>query len=431
MSKTGKSGAVPRNYSRGENFLKPGQRLQHITILRSGDVGAFHLKGDHLTSITRFKAPEIIGEEAVGGAVQCPHSIIALSDVQVIEIAGEEIRELIPNLEPMLQLFLKGLTERARASGAMVRELGNQRQQLACSPEQTAKAFGVVLHTARALNLDAPANPGVDQSTSSWAEFKRFAFEVFQEPVLRLEETVRILSKLGYARLEQPRSEELGRLHLLNSLQIENFCDYYRYYYFKGGNAELLKTNAKMTRLTEEFLKFSEAYPVDRSGNVSMPFKATMDALKGALGKTFEADQLSRLEQKGLYMKRTADGSGGTLAFFKADYLQMLLNWRILQEVELWNKNGFVEMSDLEPLREPEPVLPMPPSPADLQGTPDIEAEREYWARLLADWKAPTELGQVPQVRTGVPSPGEVWCATCMSILYAGDKHCRVCGMNL
>jgi hypothetical protein len=199
--------------------------------------------------------------------------------------------------------------------------------------------------------------------------------------------------------------------------QIEAFFDYYGNYYFKGGSSELLKTNSKSTKVTEAFLAVAAKHPVDRGGFAHLPYTATIDAMKESLGKTFEADQLFRLEQKGLFIKRTATQDGGVLSFYKPDFEQMLLNWKILKELETWNETGFIE----------------PPGGAALPGhaesTPEHVRERKQWAKALADWKpAVNAKGGVPQLRQGEKKPGEVWCHVCMSPVKKGQKLCEVCG---
>jgi hypothetical protein len=171
----------------------------------------------------------------------------------------------------------------------------------------------------------------------------------------------------------------------------------------------------------------AKAYEVDRAGNVHLPYKSAIDAMKKRLGPGFEADQLFRLEQKGLYLKRTTTQDGGSLSFYRPDWEQMLLTWRVLRQVELWNSKGYVELTGTAPAT----AGGAPVASADAGTEEQARAEREKWARRLAGWK-PAAFRDTPiQLRQGKPRLGEVWCQVCMSVLAKNAELCEVCGANV
>jgi hypothetical protein len=305
---------------------------------------------------------------------------------------------------------------RAKAAANEVRAVRMNREIVACPGENVAKVFGVIFHVGRTVGQKQGAVTRAD-----WREFKRYATEVFQEPPARVEEAVNILLKLGYADLELQPDGEGGAIVLQDMTQIETFFDFYQNYYFKPGYGELLKTNAKMTKVTEAFMQVAEKHKTDRAGNVHMPYKQTIDDLKALLGATFEADQLFRLEQKGLFIKKTTTQDGGTLSFYKPDFLQMLLNWKVLKEIEEWNAKGFVELGALGPK-------------AAASSEKGVPVDRSQWAAVLADWKPLVQQGQLVKLRSGGPAAGEVWCQTCMSPVSTAAgaaKYCGVCGAEI
>jgi hypothetical protein len=138
--------------------------------------------------------------------------------------------------------------------------------------------------------------------------------------------------------------------------------------------------------------------------------------MKTTLGNSFEGDQLFRLEQKGLFIKRTTSNDGGMLSFYKADFQQMLLNWKLLREIELWNERGFVETVGFS---------------AAPQDSVNLLSERKKWSEWLTHWKPAASVNGVPKLRTGAKKAGEVWCAVCMGVVVQGQKACEICGAEL
>ena len=147
-----------------------------------------------------------------------------------------------------------------------------------------------------------------------------------------------------------------------------------------------------------------------------MPYKPTIDGMKKSLGNTFEADQLFRLEQKGLFIKRTTTNDGGMLSFYRPDFEQMLLNWKLLKEIEVWNEKGFVSMGAIA---------------GAPQAAEDPETERKRWAQLLKDWKPAVSAAGGVKLRSGTKKFGEVWCEVCMSVIAKNQKVCQVCGAEV
>ena len=401
-----------RKLKQGEILLKPGDRVKNVYLIQSGRISLCQNKGDKIVEIAQLTAPDSIGDEAVFGPLQWNTLALALRETVVIELPVEVIQKQFDLASADSKAIFKALSDRIRASFGEIRTLQSNREMAPCPPDGTAKVFGVIFHSARAVGQVEGAGCVV-----SWPELQSYAYEVFQESMIRLEDALNILVKLGYASFQSKDPRSAPHTVRLSDLgRVESFFEYYGNYHFKGGSRDLLKTNTKVTLMTEQFLKIADQYPVDRGGNAHLPFKATIDALKAALGKGFEADQLFRLEQKGLFMKRRAAADGGTLSFYKPDFQQMLLNWRILREIEGWNEKGYVDMAGFA---------------SAVAGGIGPQGDREKWSRLLADWKPPVERGVVPQIRTGAKSPRETWCSVCMSVVSQGQAICEVCGVDL
>jgi CRP-like cAMP-binding protein len=413
LSMSNPSAITTRSLRTGEVLLKPGDKVRNIYLLQSGRMALGQVKSEKFVEIAQLAAGQSIGDEAAFGPLQWNLIAIAIRDTVLIEVPVDAITTPLNQAPPMLKTLLKALGDRLKSSFNEVKALRLGRETLPCPPDHVAKVFGVIYHGAK---MNGQVSESGADATVDWDELRKFAVEVFNESVVRLEDAVGILTKLGYARFEE------RKLHLTDLKQVEAFFDYYGNYHFKGGYADLLKTNSKMQKVTEEFLKIADQHPMDRGGNAHLPYKPTIDAMKKAMGGSFEADQLFRLEQKGLFIKRTATQDGGILSFYRPDFDQMMLNWKLLREIELWNEKGFVDATVVPSGKDP--MLP-PFDPVE---------ERKKWAKALEGWKPATLAGPASalKLRAGErPPAGETWCEVCMGVLERGAKSCPVCGADV
>lgn len=411
----GNSGGAPqvvsRNLNPGDVLLTPGEKIKCIYMIQTGRVSVCQSKGGKIIEIAQLSAGQAIGDEAAFGPLQWNLTVMALRETVIIEVPLEMITEPLAQAPLAFKSLFKSLVERMRISFNEVKTLKANHEAVPCPPGDVAKVFGVIYHVARIIGKMDETEV---ESVVDWIEFRRFAFEVFDQPVVRIEDAVAIIVKLGYAKFE-------GRkLHLTNLKQVEAFFDYYGNYFFKVGFEDLLKTNSKIQKVTEEFLRIADGYPVDRAGHAHLPYKPTIDAMKKSLGPTFEADQLFRIEQKGLFIKRTTVQENAQLSFYRADFDQMILNWKFLTELEKWNEKGFVDSG----IKGSAPATEVA-----VRSALDPVAERKKWAKALESWK-PAGFGQQgpPKLRKGEKARGEVWCSVCMSVLGRNQKMCQVCG---
>jgi CRP-like cAMP-binding protein len=396
----------------GDVLLKPGDRVASVYIVQSGRLAVFQNRSSQLIEIAQLAAPECIGEESVFGPVSWSLQVTATRDTTVLEIPTTLIPEQIKATPPHTRELFKALNERAKALLTELRTTRGDRGTTACPPDETAKTFSILFHSMRIIGKEGKiGETGV--TTANWKEVLTFANDIFGENEVRFESAAQILVRLDYAEMDAS-----GENYTVKAMRtLENFVDYYGGYHFKGGYANLLKTHPKMTRITQEMLKLvqdpSIGAKVDRGGVAHLPYKPAVDALKQAI-QGFEADQIFRLEQKGLFVKRTATNDGGVLSFLKMDFEQMLENWGILREVEIWNENGYVD------------------PPRDLFSPQAIEMDRKRFGQMLANWKPlATHSSGPPTIRTGTKKIGEIWCEVCMSVCKPMQKTCDVCGSEI
>lgn len=322
-----------RKLKRGETLLKPGDKPKSFFVVKSGLLAMLEPNDEKVSKVGEFKMGGSFGEEMVlMPTSKWNYIVLALKDSEVIEVPIQNVAPVVEKLHEPIRVLIKGLFERVKSSFNEVKNLQLGEDTSPCPADNTAKVFGVIFHVARIQGRTDGQSTSVNRE-----ELMKFATQVFDEDATRLEEALNILLKLQYAR------SIANDIEIMNMKQIEAFFDFYGNYHFKGGYAGFLKTNPKVQRIVDAFLEVANRHPMDRAGNCHLPYKETIDSLKKTLGANFEADQLFALEQKGLFIKRTTTQSGGILSFYKPDFDQMLLNWKILKEVELWNSKGYVD----------------------------------------------------------------------------------------
>ena len=331
----------------GDVLLKPNDKITSVYVVKSGLIGLFQNRNDKNIRIAELGPPTLIGEEAVFGPAKWSLTAVALKETVLIEIPVAALSDMIGKLHKDYQAIINGVYERVKVTSNELKSLKSSQEAESCPPDNTAKVFGVIFHAAKIVgNMDEKGTTCLAEKDS----FMKFAVEVLHEDKSRIESAMLILSKLNYLKFQE------GGIELLDMKQIEAFFDFYGTYHFKGGYAGFLKTNAKSQRIVDAFLAIAARYPLDRAGNCHVPYKETIDEMKKVL-TGFQDDQLFGLEQKGLFMKRTQNEKGGTLSFYKPDFDQMLMNWKVLREIEAWNEKGYVDMT-------PPPPAPPPVDPA-------------------------------------------------------------------
>ena len=340
-----------RTLQTGETLLKTGDRVENVYVVQSGRLLLLQARGTQLLEIGQITAPQCFADESVfAPAPRCSVTVMAVKPTAVLQIPAVLIRDQLRSCPENIREFIKALHDRTKSVFTNLRNMRGESGGVPCPGDETAKIFAVLFHCVRIVGTKA-GTATADEATADWKEVRRFATDIFSENIFRFECAAQILVRLGLAKIEaapNQSGEKSESITILQMKPIEEFFEFFGSYHFKSGYENLLKTNPKMTAVTEAFLNVIRApgseMKVDRSGAAMVPYKSTIDAMKEVL-PGFEADQLFRLEQKGLFIKRQTTNDGGTLQFLPQDFEQMLRNWRILKEVEDWNEKGYIESS--------------------------------------------------------------------------------------
>jgi CRP-like cAMP-binding protein len=416
---------VLRTLNAGEALFKPSERLEHVYFVQTGRISLLQTRGTQLIEIAQIAAPECLGEDAAFGTALSSMLAIAAQETTLLQVPAKILRDQLLASSTATKVLAHAIHERGRAAFTNLRTQRSDRGEIPCPSSETAKLFASFFYAVCAVAGKTGSRVEGETPAASWEEVQKFAREILQENMVRFAAVTQILVRLEIARFETEAGVE--RIKILAARHLEDFFDFYGSRHFKGDSSNLLKTNTKMTLIIQTFLKITQApgsgLRVERSGTAHIPYQSTIDAMRRDL-PGFEADQLFRLEQKGLFVKRTSTNEGGSLAYLPQDFEQTLQNWRILKEIEKWNEYGFVA-------RPPEAARTSEPHGTSPAMSP-LQAVRKQWAETLANWRpSVSEAGASPKIRSGSKKMSEIWCPVCMSVCKPRQQACEICGADL
>lgn len=346
MSSPAQPGA--RIVKKGEVIFKEGDKANVLYLIQSGQVSLQITRGKPIELFT-VGAMQVIGDHAVSGMGLHPHSAVALVESKVLELPLEAVKTQIDGASQFVKLLSKSLLDRSKLLQAELKSIRMERDSQACPPDQLAKIFATLYHSARIK--------GEVQKDGSilvpWPVTKQYAQRVFLESPRRLEAAARIFLKLGQASFvmekieEDPEApEELSKVVFKKPEIIEWVFEHWQYYYFKGGKTELLKTDEKVMQVAAALVAYGEELEADRNGSVRIDFAAVVERFKAESGITLNADFFGVMEAKGLFLKRVPTEKGVLLQYEIREFARWSQIWTVLKEIERWNDKGTIDMDE-------------------------------------------------------------------------------------
>lgn len=341
-----------KTLKKGEVLYTEGDKILNVFLIQSGAVSLCLTRNKKNTDMFQVGAAQILGEQVLIGQNSHTTSAIATTETKVLEIPADAFKAQYESGPQMFKIIIKSLTERIKTATAEVKSNRMEKDASPCPEDQVAKAFGVVFHTA---NHKGEKKDG-GRVIVDWSLLRQYSQRVFGESLKRLEQTINLLVKLKLAMYEMgkdpddPEGPELiQKVHLFDLGAIENFFEFYQYYYFKGGKSEVLKVEDTVFNTLGGLLACAENAPPDRFGVVSVEFPKVVEYFKNEFGTNFTPDTLTRLENKGLFTKRRTNSNNDVqLQFELKEFTGFHKNWRVLREVDKWNEKGFVDPNEPE-----------------------------------------------------------------------------------
>ncbi len=373
-----------KTFKKGEVIFKDGDKITSVYLIQSGGANQCLIRGKKTIDLFQLGASHILGDQIILGQSTHPTSAVATAETKVLEIPVETLKQHYEAAPQMLKVIVKSLADRLRLAVNDVRSNRLEKDSSPCPEDQVAKAFGAVFHTA---------NHKGDRSTAGrvivdWNMMKQYTQRVMGEGPKRMEQVVNVLVKLKLALYEMGKApdnpdgpDEIQKVHFLDLGLLESFFEFYQYYYFKGGRSELLKVDELCQQMLNGLLKLTEAETPDRFGIVGVDFAKFGEYCQNEIGFKLNNDHFTRLENKGVFMKRRTSGTGVILQFEFKEFRSIAQSWRMLREIEKWNEKGYVDMDEKE---------------------------------------------EKPKKKSGGPA-----CPACSAELQAGAKFCSECGHKI
>jgi hypothetical protein len=329
-----------------------GDKANCLYVIQSGSVNIIVPRPKQNIDIFMAGNSQIIGELALSGATNHLYSAVAITETKVFEIPLELIKSQIESSPQMVKVLSKTLADRVKALCAEIKSFKMERDNSPCPPELVPKVFGVFFHTAKHIGKTGKDN----KWTVDWRSMKSYTQKVFLEQPKKIEQVLNIFIKLKLIEIEMIKSEddpkapeELGYIHIAQLQPIEQFFEYYQYYLYKSGKADLLKVDENCFELVSGMLKEAESQPPDRHGVCRVDYSKFMENMKKHSNLTINNNHFERLEQKGLYVKRaTQDGGGVILSFDFEEFTRTFFSWKVIKEIDRWNEKGFVDPNEKE-----------------------------------------------------------------------------------
>jgi hypothetical protein len=337
-------------FKKGDFLFREGEPAKTVYFVQSGSVGLNLARQKQTIELCILGSNQIAGEHAISGAATHPHTAVCLSETKVIELPIEGVKTQIESSTQLNKFLTKGLSDKLRVVFKELQSLKLQRDNTPCPPDQTAKIFAALYHSARLK---------VEGTKTNWPAAKQYAQRMFLESPRRLEQACNIFVKLGLAKYEWVKDEndpealeEIGFVTFTDLGLVEQFFEFYQYYYFKGGKQELLKTDDRVMQFVQVFIDLGATETPDRNGVVRLDYSKAVEKVKDVMGLALNSDHFTLIENKGLFVKRQSLEAGGiSLQFEYKEFDRTMKNWRVLREVERWNDKGSVDPN--EPVIEP------------------------------------------------------------------------------
>lgn len=352
---------------KGEFLFKEGEKIANITILQKGTLQLVLQRQKKNIELFNVTAGTILGEGILSGQLTYPFSALATQECQVLDIPAESVKNVVEATPQMLKMLIKSLSDRLKTAVTDVKSTRLEKDPAPCPGDAVPRVFAAIFHVGNHKGTKDEQNPNI--STVDWGMFKQYSHRMFGESLKRLENALNILVKLKMAEYEMGKPpedpeapEQIMKVKILDLASIEIFFEFYQYYFFKTGKAELLKADDTSTMVLQKFLELSEGIQPDRHNVVSLDFLATMERFKKDLSIELKPDHFTRLEQKGIFAKRKALSDGNVLLQFDlSEFQNTYKNWRILREIDRWNEKGSVDPYEVEEKAKKKPDGPCCP----------------------------------------------------------------------
>ncbi len=342
--------SISRVFKKGEVIFKEGDKSGALFLIQTGSIQVYLQRNKQKIDLYKLGPMQILAEQTLAGSQTHAASAVALVETTAMELSSEAVKPQILALNQIMKLIVKSTMDKLKVLSTELRSVKLERDNTPCPQDQTAKVFGALFHT-----VHYKGEKKSDCTEIAWPALKQYAQRIFGESPKRMEFATNIFVKMKLAKYEMNDSneqteskEDIASVKFFNPSIIENFFEFYQYYYFKSGKLELLKVDETAGRIVSHLLDCVKDIAPDRNGIVSIPFEGIVEKFKTQFGINLNTDHFAVIEQKGLYAKRQSRDAGVILSFDLREWQVMLMNWRILKEIDKWNEKSVVDAQEPE-----------------------------------------------------------------------------------
>ncbi len=340
-------------FKKGEILFKENDKITNVYVIQSGSVNICLQRPKKNIDIATLGNAQVLGESCLIGSTSHSFTAIAILETKCVELPVEIYKQQVESAPQILKVIFKSVVERIKQLTQEVRSVKMEKDSSPCPEDQVAKIFGSLFH-AMTHKGQQPDEKEKNKYTIEWSLLKQYAQRIFSESPKRLEQAATLLVKIKLATFEMGKApdnpegpDELQRVNLLDAEAVESFFEFYQYYYFKGGKGEILKPDDQCINWINEFVELSGKFEADRYGVVTLEYQKVIEHFQNELGLTLKPDHFSRLEQKGVFVKRATKADGSIVLQFEVkEFKNTLKIWKILKEIEKWNEKGFIDLNE-------------------------------------------------------------------------------------
>jgi CRP-like cAMP-binding protein len=353
-----------RRFKKGEKIYSEGDQLKSLFMLQSGKVSIYSERGGQKTEVDQPMIGNVMGEQAVFGYPRQVYNAEAISEVKVVEIPLDILKALFDKTPTVYKLFIKALGDELRRLRGALRTHKMEHEAAPCPSRFIPRLAGIltlVAHHVGAkpkvdltipqykLDEEKKKNPTFkdDDILLSFHVLKIYTTRMFLESPQRMQSFCELLGKLGYIHLQYELNEdtevmELQELRIHEAQTIELFGQFYQHNFFKAGKSEVIALDKTAVKCAAGICEFAKDKEVDRKGTVQLDYQLLLEFLKSKYQFDFKEVHVGLLEKKGLFLKRQTLNEKVVMSFDLYEWTSTYKFWQILQEIDRWNEQGFV-----------------------------------------------------------------------------------------
>jgi CRP-like cAMP-binding protein len=356
-----------RKYKRGDVILAEGDVPAAFSVIQSGKVSVYLVRGEQRSEIEVLGPGQIIGDQGVFGFPKSSYSYEAQAEVRVIEIPIEPIKTVFDKSPAPYKLFVKALGEDLRRFRASLKSVKMDQESGPCPYRFIPRLTAILTLVAKnsgfkpKLDVNIPAykmdeerakNPHFRDTDLilSYTLLKIYTSRMFLESHQRMQSFCELLAKLGYITLryeknEETEQQELVELRIHDTQTIEHFGEFYQHNLFKAGKAEVIYIDKSALQVANAITQVAATAEAGRNNIVKLEYQNLLKELKEKFFVELKETHILLLEKKGLYVKRQTIDEKVYFSFDRYEFQQTVRYWQIIQEIDRWNEKGFVDLN--------------------------------------------------------------------------------------